>query len=138
MRMSSLYEPMNDPPMTQRTDLLWRVFDLSAATIAPVLLAFNLNLPAYALLALLVSTWSSRFVWAAIRVFEARAKGEARTLERMSMRGSHLALALALYMSAVQDNPLLVYFLAGVMALISFERVLFAMRRGNADMVTGR
>jgi hypothetical protein len=138
MRMSSLYEPMNDPPMTQRTDLLWRVFDLSAATIAPVLLAFNLNLPAYALLALLVSTWSSRFVWAAIRVFEARAKGEARTLERMSMRGSHLALALALYMSAVQDNPLLVYFLAGVMALISFERVLFAMRRGNAEMVTGR
>jgi steroid 5-alpha reductase family enzyme len=138
MRMSSLYEPMNDPPLTQRTDFFWRVFDLSAATVAPALLAFGLSLPAYALLALLVSTWSSRFVWAAIRVYEARAKGEARSLERMSMRGSHLALALALYMSAVQDNPLLVYFLAGVMALISLERVMFSLRREHVEMVTDR
>jgi steroid 5-alpha reductase family enzyme len=132
--MPNLYEPMNDPPMTHRTDLFWRVFDLVAVSLAPTLLAFKLNVPAYALLALLVSTWCSRFVWAALRVLEARAKGEPRTLERMVMRGSHLTLAVALYMSALQDNPLLVYFLAIALALISFERVVFSVRRERVSL----
>jgi steroid 5-alpha reductase family enzyme len=138
MRISNLYDPMSDPPMTHRTDLFWRVFDLIAVSVAPPLLAFGLNLPAYALLALLVSTWSSRFVWSVLRVLDAGAKGEARPLERMSMRGSHLALAVALYMSALQDNPLLMYFLAGVLVLISLERVVFSVRRENVEVVADR
>ncbi len=138
MRMSSLYAPMSDPPLTHRTDLFWRALDLSAAVIAPALLAFGLNLPAYLLLVVLVSTWSSRFVWAALRVLEARVKGEPRKLERMVMRGSHLTLVVALYMSALQGNTLLVGFLAMAVLLISLERVLFATRRENVEMVTDR
>lgn len=126
---------MNDPPLSERTDLFWRVLDLVCASFAPLLMALGFHLPAYVLLALLVATWSSRFVWAALRVLEARVKGEARTLERMTMRGSHLALALVLYFCAVQDNPIPVYFLGGVMALISLERVLFGVRRENATLI---
>ena len=137
MRLSKLYDQVNDPPVTEQTDLFWRVLDLVAAIVAPVLLAFGINLPAYLLLVILVSTWSSRFVWAALRALEARSQGvngmperrKGRKLERLVMRGSHLALALMLYFSAVQDNPIPVYFLGGVMALISFERVLFRARR---------
>ncbi len=143
MRFSNLYAPMSDPPLTDRTDLFWRVLDLVAATVSPALLALGLDLPTYVLLAVLVSTWSSRFVWAALRAFEsqAQAKGrperrKGRKLERLVMRGSHLALALMLYFSAVQDNPIPVYFLSGVMVLISLERVLFTTRRENVQMVT--
>ncbi len=138
MRISNLYGPMSDPPLTHRTDLFWRALDLAAVSIAPVLLVFGLNLPAYLLLVVLVSTWSSRFVWATLRVLEARVKGEPRKLERMVMRGSHLALVVGLYMAALQDNPLLMHFLAIAVGLISLERVLFAMRRENVVMVTDR
>jgi hypothetical protein len=82
MRLSNLYGPMSDPPLTHRTDLFWRALDLAAVSVAPVLLVFGLNLPAYALLALLMGTWSSRFVWATLRVLEARVKGEPRTTTR--------------------------------------------------------
>lgn len=138
MRIPDLREPMNDPPMTHRTDMFWRIFDLIAVCLAPTLLAFNLNVPAYALLALLVSTWGSRFVWAALRVLEARVKGEPRKLERLVMRGSHLTLAVGLYMSALQDNPLMVYFLAIALALISLERVLFTVNRERVSLVIDR
>ncbi len=129
MHLSSLYDQMNDPPLTERTDLFWRVLDLVAASFAPLLLGLGFQLPAYVLLALLVSTWSSRFVWAALRALESGAHGEDRKLERTTMRGSHLALALVLYFCAVQGNPIPVYFLGAVMALISLERVVFRARR---------
>jgi hypothetical protein len=90
MRIPKLSDPMNDPPLTQRTDLIWRVLDLAASMAAPVLVTVGLHLPAYGMLVLLLSTWSSRFVWAVLRVLDARAKGQPRTLERMVMRGSHL------------------------------------------------
>ena len=129
MRLSNLYDQMNDPPLTERTDLFWRVLDLVAASFAPLLLGLGFQVPAYVLLALLVSTWSSRFVWAALRVMESGAQGEGRKLERMVMRGSHLALSLVLYFCAVQGNSIPVYFLGAVMALISLERVIFRARR---------
>lgn len=143
MRLPSLFDQVNDPPLTAQTDLFWRVLDLVAAVSAPVLLACGLNLPAYLLLVILVSTWSSRFVWAALRALESRSQGQngmperrrGRKLERLMMRGSHLALVLTLYFCAVQDNPIPVYFLGGVMALISLERVLFRAHRDPVSLV---
>lgn len=119
-----------DPPLVRNIDDLWRVTDLIAAAGTLLCMIAGLTIPAYILGAGLVSSWASRFVWAVAQVIHASSKGNPpKTTERITHRGSHLALTLAMYMGLLQGVNIIAYFLCAVMVLISFERVMFLIQQ---------
>ena len=128
MTLPNIYGQLNDPPLTGRSDLSVRVLDVVAAVMALGLLITGFSLPTYLAVIVLMGTWSSRFVWAVLRTLELHKNREPSRLERVTMRGSHLALVVALYMSALVGALLIAYFLAAVMVLISLERMVFRLK----------
>lgn len=115
-----------DPPLVRNVDDFWRVTDLMASVATLVCLPAGQTIVAYVLVAGLVSSWAARFVWACAQMVDANNKGNPpRSTERVTHRGSHLALTLTLYMALLQGAGTISYFLAVVLTLISLERVAF-------------
>ena len=118
-----------DPPLVRNIDDIWRVTDLMAAIGTLICLPAGQTIVAYVLVASLVSSWAARFVWAVAQMIDANNKGNPpRSTERVTHRGSHLALALTLYMTLLQGSGSIAYFLSAVLTLISLERVAFLVR----------
>jgi hypothetical protein len=119
-----------DPPLVRSIDDLWRVTDLLATAGMFVCMILGLTIPAYILGAGLLASWASRFIWAVAQVIHASSTGNPpKTIQRITHRGSHLALTVAMFMGLLQGVNVIAYFLCGVMVLISFERVMFLIEQ---------
>jgi hypothetical protein len=119
--------------LSRQTDFLWRISELALIVIGFAMWLLNLEtLPGIAV-AMLAGSWGARFIWAAKHVNEYERGRVVSKVERLTTRGAHLALTVALYLSLLEGTTLAVFFLFGTLALILIERVSFMAERIRSD-----
>jgi hypothetical protein len=119
--------------LSRQTDYLWRITELALIVggFGLWLLGFE-TWPGVAV-ALLAGSWGARFIWAAKNVNELERGRVVSKVERLTTRGAHLALTVALYLTLLEGTTLTVFFLFGTLALILTERVSFMAEKVRAD-----
>ena len=118
--------------LSRQTDYLWRISELALIVIGFALWLLNLESWPGVMVALLAGSWGARFVWAAQHVNELERGRVVSKIERLTTRGAHLALTIALYLCLLEGTTLAVFFLFATLALILTERVLFMADRLRA------
>jgi hypothetical protein len=122
-------------PLSRQTDYLWRISELALIVIGFALWLLRLESWPGVLVALLAGSWGARFIWAAKHVNELERGRVVSKVERLTTRGAHLALTVALYLCLLEGTTLAVFFLFGTLALILTERVSFISERVRAEKV---
>ena len=113
------------PGLSRQTDHLWRIAELSLVAVGFALWLARVDLVPGMMVALLAGSWGARFIWAANNVTQIEGGRKVSKMERLTARGAHLALTVALYLCLLEGSVLPVFFLFGTMTLIMFERVAF-------------
>jgi hypothetical protein len=119
--------------LSRQTDFVWRVTELALVVTGFALWLLSLEMWPGVAVALLAGSWGARFIWAAKNVNELERGRVVSKVERLTTRGAHLALTVALYLSLLEGTTLAVFFLFGTMALILTERVSFMAERVRAE-----
>ena len=119
--------------LSRQTDYVWRISELALIVVGFALWLLNLEMLPGIAVALLAGSWGARFIWAAKHVNEYERGRVVSKVERLTTRGAHLALTVALYLSLLEGTTLAVFFLFGTLALILVERVTFMAERIRAD-----
>ena len=119
--------------LSRQTDYLWRISELALIVAGFALWLLRLESWPGVMVALLAGSWGARFIWAARNVNELERGRVVSKVERLTTRGAHLALTVALYLRLLEGTSLSVFFLFGTLALILTERVSFMAERVKAE-----
>jgi hypothetical protein len=119
--------------LSRQTDYVWRITELALILVGFALWLLGLESWPGVAVALLAGSWGARFVWAAKNVNELERGRLVSKVERLTTRGAHLALTVALYLSLLEGTTLAVFFLFGTLALILTERVSFMAEKVKTD-----
>jgi hypothetical protein len=119
--------------LSRQTDYGWRVTELALIVLGFAFWLLGLETWPGVAVALLAGSWGARFIWAAKNVNELERGRVVSKVERLTTRGAHLALTVALYLSLLEGTTLAVFFLFGTLALILTERVSFMAEKVKAD-----
>jgi hypothetical protein len=115
--------------LSRQTDYLWRISELALIVIGFALWLLRLEPWPGVAVALLAASWGARFIWAAKYVNELERGRVVSKVERLTTRGAHLSLTVALYLCLLEGTTLAVFFLFGTLTLILTERVSFMAER---------
>ena len=121
--------------LSRQSDYLWRISELALIVIGFALWFLRIESWPGVMVALLAGSWGARFIWAARNVNELERGRVVSKVERLTTRGAHLALTVALYLCLLEGTTLAVFFLFGTLALILTERVSFMAERVRAERV---
>jgi hypothetical protein len=119
--------------LSRQTDYLWRISELALIVIGFAMWLLNLEMLPGIAVAILAGSWGARFIWAAKHINEYERGRVVSKVERLTTRGAHLALTVALYLSLLEGTTLAVFFLFGTLALILMERVNFMSEQIRSD-----
>jgi hypothetical protein len=120
-------------PLSRQTDFVWRITELVLIVIGFALWLLGLETWPGVAVALLAGSWGARFIWAAKHVNELERGRLVSKVERLTTRGAHLSLTVALYLALLEGTTLAAFFLFGTLALILTERVSFMAERVRAE-----